>query len=171
MVMAKKSGVFSSLKNSWKNFKQTIPFFREEESLWDDGTDNKKTNLDDERGKFIYRIFTIYGVLSGLIACHYCKFMHQKVNCQLWNIPLTSKHVNCYSVIGFLSDCMIFAFVYAFALLLGVVLWAVIKTLYAKTFKNVEEYASAGMMYGLLALVITTIITAFIPFSIFLIGV
>ena len=161
----------SSFMDVFSRFLNTLPFLQKKESLWDDGSENPGVDVNDAKGHLIYVIMSIYGAIGGFFACQYCKYLHQRFACLAWNIPLTSRPVKSYGVPNLVADFICISLVYAFALTVGWLLDRLLKIIFQDKMPQCREVCDIALMYGILFMVLVSIILLFLPFNIFLIGV
>ena len=76
-------------KINWSETFGFLPFLKKDEDAWDDGSDGPEKSKDDIKGRLIYIIMSIYGVITGFLGCQYCKYLHQRFCCYAWGVPLT----------------------------------------------------------------------------------
>lgn len=161
----------SSFMETFENFLNSIPFLKKKESLWDDGSEDPGVDINDAKGHLIYIIMSIYGLVSGFIACQYCKFLHQRFACLAWGIELTSRPIKAYGVPNLVADFITTFLVYAFVLTIGMLLNRVLKLIFQDKMPQCKEVCNVALMYGLLFMTVVSIILLFIPFNIFLVGI
>ena len=146
-------------------------FFKKEDAAWDDGTENPEVEVDTMKEHLFYIIMSVYGAVFGFIGCQYCKYLHQRFACSAWGIPLTSRPVKSYSVINIVVDIVAVGVVYFLIGALGMLLKKKKKIAFTDQLRQVNEVSNVALMYGLLFLVVISVIMLFVPFNLFLIGV
>ena len=152
------SGLFKSL-------------FKREDPSYDDGYGYDATSEDNGKARFLYVIMSVYGFISGALGCQYVKYLHQRYACNAWGIPLTSRHVEPYSLPNVIIDVLAFGVIYFFVLAIGVLLNRLLKMYFDSKMSNATEVANIGLAYGFAFIAISSILFFFLRFNIFLIGV
>lgn len=149
-----------------------MKFFGKNEKLYDDGHDSSGPDMSEVKEKVIYVVHAVYGIVVGFVACNYVKYLDKRYACYAWGIPLTSKPVPGYPVAQILVTFLCILIVYALVgglTVLGNRVWqALIKK---KTMKQKEEVMDRALALVLLLIVLVSVVFAFVPFNIFLIGV
>lgn len=145
--------------------------FKKEQASYDDGMGNAPGGHDEKGAKVMYVIMSIYGGVMGFLGCQYCKYLHQRFACKAWGIPLTSKHVKSYGAPQILIDIIAIFVVYFLIGSLGMLINRFLKYMFSKSIKQCDEAANEALMYGLMFLVVVSVLFIFIPLNIFLIGV
>ena len=154
------------------SLKETLKGLFHKEKAWDSGSDDDELSESTVAEYFMYGIMIVYGLIAGFFGCQYGKYLHQRFACKSWGIPLTSRPLTNFSPMELVVDIVAFGLIYAFVGAIGVLVNKLIQSLFEKQVgKQSKEVRQTGLMCGFLALIVMTIIMAFVHWNIFLIGV
>ena len=170
-VSDKKKSRHSSLSQLMLDLWHKMPFVKYEEPAYYNGMEDDGPSEDSVKTHLIYIIMGVYGSVAGFFACQYCKYLSQRFGCLAWGIEFTSRKIQHYGVFHYLVDIIAVFVVYFLVGTLGVLLNTLLKMLWAKDIYQGQEVCQIGMMYGLVFMVVVSLIMLIIPWNIFLIGV
>ena len=154
-----------SVKEKLKNIFQ-------KEKAWDSGSDDDDFSEKTVAEYFLYGIMALYGAVAGFFGCQYLKYLHQRFACKAWGIPLTSRPLSRQSPMEVVVDVVAFGLVYAAVLAIGALLNALLNAVFAKQIGGqLKEVRHTSLMYGFIAVIISSIVMFFVHWNIFLIGV
>jgi hypothetical protein len=154
------------------SLKEKISGIFHKEKAWDNGSDDDDLSESSVAEYFSYGIMILYGLIAGFFGCQYGKYLHQQFACKSWGIPFTSRPVGYYSPMELVVDIVAYGIIYGLLAGIGVLVNTLVHSLFEKQMgRQSKEVRQTALMCGFFALIVSTVIMAFVRWNIFFIGV
>lgn len=140
---------------------------------WDNGREDEDDEpADPDVGfRFSQKVMSVYGIIAGALGAQFAKYLHQVFACNAYGIPLTSRKVAWYSTPQIAADVIIFFFLYAAILGVGLLIGLGLQAVFMPESDNPKEDRQRVLSRGFFWLVVISTIFFFLPVNVFLIGV
>lgn len=150
------------------SFKKVFDLFvKRDELLYDDGSDEMSVPLDIVLRRIIYGVFIGYGFLMGFLMQNYASSLIIRFSAWAAGVEITSSNIPSSPLTIIVSIVVIFV-IYLAGIVGQMLIYMLFKKLFASKMYNGLQDVQIGFMYGVLLILLTTILGILIPYNIFL---
>lgn len=146
---------------------QKVIFHKEEEVLYDDGSEGQPISGEAILTRVIYAVFAVYGIVAGFLMQNYAASLILQFSAWAAGVDITSSRIPS-SPLTIIASIIIVGVVYLAGLVLEGLIYMLFKKLAAPRLYDGLQTVQIGFMYGILLIIVFTILGILLPVNVFL---